>query len=229
MADIDAGKIVYKDPAEDELAKKKARAARFGMPLNLSEDRKATMRAQRYGDVQDACFIQIVEDALHLLTASCAFLKADALPLWCAHTHLVMLDCLMDSAADLGSAWRQKLERRERLRHRSLQRSSPLRYASTSASTLKSCAALKGMWLTINTETTSAFNLAKFRLLQAELEAELQKKKARAARFNVPVKTNADEVRSWSQKSRAATSGVINALRFCETAASAEPASRHRL
>lgn len=31
-------------------------------------------------------------------------------------------------------------------------------------------------------------------LLQAELEAELQKKKARAARFNVPVKTNADEV-----------------------------------
>ena len=35
-----------------------------------------------------------------------------------------------------------------------------------------------------------------FVLLQAELEAELQKKKARAARFNVPVKTNADEVRS---------------------------------
>ena len=51
-------------------------------------------------------------------------------------------------------------------------------------------------------------------LLQAELEAELQKKKARAARFNVPVKTNADEVRSWSQILITATSGVLNALHF---------------
>lgn len=33
-------------------------------------------------------------------------------------------------------------------------------------------------------------------LIQAEMEAELQKKKARAARFNLPVKTTADEVRS---------------------------------
>ena len=39
--------------------------------------------------------------------------------------------------------------------------------------------------------------LAQPLLLQAELEAELQKKKARAARFNVPVKANADEVHSW--------------------------------
>ena len=46
-AETDAGKIVYKDPAEEELAKKKARAARFGMPLNMSEDKKAAMRAQR--------------------------------------------------------------------------------------------------------------------------------------------------------------------------------------
>jgi hypothetical protein len=32
-------------------------------------------------------------------------------------------------------------------------------------------------------------------LFQAELEAELTKKKARAARFNLPVKTTAEEVR----------------------------------
>jgi len=34
-------------------------------------------------------------------------------------------------------------------------------------------------------------------LVQVELAAELEKKKARAARFNMPVKTNAEEVRSW--------------------------------
>jgi hypothetical protein len=38
---------VFKDPAEAELEKKKARAARFGVPLNLSEDKKIAMRAQR--------------------------------------------------------------------------------------------------------------------------------------------------------------------------------------
>ena len=53
-AEADPGKIVYKDPAEEDLAKKKARAARFGMPLNLSEDKKAAMRAQRYEDARIA-------------------------------------------------------------------------------------------------------------------------------------------------------------------------------
>ena len=53
-ADTDAGKIIYKDPAEEELAKKKARAARFGMPLNMSEDKKAAMRAQRCAIAMDA-------------------------------------------------------------------------------------------------------------------------------------------------------------------------------
>ena len=42
------GKIVYKDPAEAELEKKKARAARFGVPLSLTEDKKRDIRAQRY-------------------------------------------------------------------------------------------------------------------------------------------------------------------------------------
>lgn len=46
-ADADGAKIVFKDPAEAELEKKKARAARFGVPLNLSEDKKIAMRAQR--------------------------------------------------------------------------------------------------------------------------------------------------------------------------------------
>ena len=45
--DTEGGKIVYKDPAEAELAKKKARAARFGVPLSLPEDKKMDMRAQR--------------------------------------------------------------------------------------------------------------------------------------------------------------------------------------
>ena len=40
--------------AEEELAKKKARAARFGMPLNMSEDKKAAMRAQRCAIAMDA-------------------------------------------------------------------------------------------------------------------------------------------------------------------------------
>ncbi|CAL5219769.1 g1671 [Coccomyxa viridis] len=100
-AETDAGKIVYKDPAEEELAKKKARAARFGMPLNMSEDKKAAMRAQRFG--------------------------------------------LEAKAGD-----KRKTE-------------------------------------------AKAPEPAKKQPSTAELEAELQKKKARAARFNVPVKTNADE------------------------------------
>ena len=55
QAETEGGKIVYKDPAEEELAKKKARAARFGMPLNLSEDKKAVMRAQRYDAAVWSC------------------------------------------------------------------------------------------------------------------------------------------------------------------------------
>ena len=47
-AELVDGKIVYKDPAEAELEKKKARAARFGVPLSLTEDKKRDLRAQRY-------------------------------------------------------------------------------------------------------------------------------------------------------------------------------------
>ncbi|CAK0763387.1 hypothetical protein CVIRNUC_003052 [Coccomyxa viridis] len=48
-AELVDGKIVYKDPAEAELEKKKARAARFGVPLSLTEDKKRDIRAQRFG------------------------------------------------------------------------------------------------------------------------------------------------------------------------------------
>ena len=67
-ADTEAGKIVYKDPAEEELAKKKARAARFGMPLNLSEDKKAAMRAQRCAVIRNACIALVATClSMHLL------------------------------------------------------------------------------------------------------------------------------------------------------------------
>ena len=51
-AELVDGKIVYKDPAEAELEKKKARAARFGVPLSLTEDKKRDIRAQRYRSTQ---------------------------------------------------------------------------------------------------------------------------------------------------------------------------------
>ena len=51
-AELVDGKIVYKDPAEADLEKKKARAARFGVPLSLTEDKKRDLRAQRYRSPQ---------------------------------------------------------------------------------------------------------------------------------------------------------------------------------
>ncbi len=42
-----AGKIVFEDSSTAELEKRKARAARFGVPLNTSEDKKKDLRAQR--------------------------------------------------------------------------------------------------------------------------------------------------------------------------------------
>ncbi|KAK9909753.1 hypothetical protein WJX75_006961 [Coccomyxa subellipsoidea] len=44
-----AGKIVFEDSNAAELEKRKARAARFGVPLNTSEDEKKDSRAQRFG------------------------------------------------------------------------------------------------------------------------------------------------------------------------------------
>ncbi len=41
------GKTVFADSEAAELEKRKARAARFGIPLGLSEDKKKDLRAER--------------------------------------------------------------------------------------------------------------------------------------------------------------------------------------